>query len=232
MPREGHHNDRPQFEPQDEVDEVLGRANPNPERVGCPSDDALGSLARKQRPIGDPAYEHLAKCSPCYREFRRLQQAQQRRRLSQRVLAAAAVVTIVLAGASYFLRSPQVPPAKKDIATQTDSPREVRAELDLRRYTVSRSDEKSPERPRLRLTRGRLQATIFLPVGSEPGRYEIQVLDEALQSRLAAVGTAEFRDKVTTLQTVLDLRDLPSGSYHLALRHEGEDWRLFPASIE
>lgn len=232
MPREGQHGDRPQFEPQDEVDEVLGRANPNPARLGCPSDDALGALARRQRLIGDPAYEHLAKCSPCYREFRRLQQAQQRRRLSQRLLAAAAAIAIVVVGAWYFLRSPQVPRAKKDVATQTDSQREVRAELDLRRYTVSRSDEKSPERPRLSLTRGRLQATILLPVGSEPGRYEIQVLDEALQSRLAAVGTAEFRDKITTLETILDLRDLPSGSYHLALRHDGEDWRLFPARID
>lgn len=231
MPREGHHGDRPQFEPQDEVDEVLGRANPNPERVGCPPDDALGALARRQRPIGDPAYEHLAECSPCYREFRRLQQAQ-RRRLSQRLLAAAAAIAIVLTGAWYFLRMPQAPPGIKDVATQTDSQREVRAELDLRRHTVSRSDEKGPERPRLSLTRGRLQATILLPVGSEPGRYEIQVLDEALQSRLTAVGTAEFRNKITTLQTVLDLRSLPSGLYHLALRHEGEDWRLFPASID
>jgi glycyl-tRNA synthetase alpha subunit len=35
----------------------------------------LGS--RRERPIGHPAYEHVAKCSHCYREFRALQQAAQ-----------------------------------------------------------------------------------------------------------------------------------------------------------
>lgn len=54
----------------DDIDEVLSRANPNPERVGCPSREALLELSRRERPLGDPAYEHLLKCSPCYREFR------------------------------------------------------------------------------------------------------------------------------------------------------------------
>ena len=57
----------------DEIDEVFSRANPNPERIGCPSREALISLARRAQPLGDPAYEHLVNCSPCYREFRSLQ---------------------------------------------------------------------------------------------------------------------------------------------------------------
>src|SRR4051794_13424816 len=57
----------------DDIDEVLSRANPNPERIGCPPRDTLVGLARRKQPIGDPAYEHLIKCSPCYREFRALQ---------------------------------------------------------------------------------------------------------------------------------------------------------------
>jgi hypothetical protein len=57
----------------DDLDEVLSRANPNPERIGCPPQETLVALARRARPMGDPAYEHLLACSPCYRDFRSLQ---------------------------------------------------------------------------------------------------------------------------------------------------------------
>lgn len=59
----------------DDIDEVLSRANPNPERIGCPSRETLIGLARCERQIGDPAYEHLLKCSACYREYKMLKEA-------------------------------------------------------------------------------------------------------------------------------------------------------------
>jgi hypothetical protein len=57
----------------DAIDEVLGRANPNPTRDGCLSPDTLLALARRTLPIEDPGYVHLANCSECYRAFRALQ---------------------------------------------------------------------------------------------------------------------------------------------------------------
>ena len=62
------------FRSEDEFDELFGHGNPNPRRIGCPSRDVLEALARRERPIEDPAYEHVANCSPCYREFRALHQ--------------------------------------------------------------------------------------------------------------------------------------------------------------
>jgi hypothetical protein len=56
------------------LDDLFSSGNPNPERRGCPSRDVLVALARKERPIGDPAYDHLAKCSPCWVEVRDLKQ--------------------------------------------------------------------------------------------------------------------------------------------------------------
>lgn len=50
------------FVPENEIDLVLGYANPNPERTGCPPRDALAMLARRERDIGDPRYEHLRRC--------------------------------------------------------------------------------------------------------------------------------------------------------------------------
>lgn len=75
-------HDRPdpaEFECVDLVDEALRVANPNPTRQGCPSHDVLVALARRERPIEDPAYEHLLDCSPCYAEVRDLQRGSGRR---------------------------------------------------------------------------------------------------------------------------------------------------------
>ena len=57
----------------DAIDEVLGRANPNPTRDGCLSRAMLLALASRSLPIEDPGYAHLANCSECYRVFRALQ---------------------------------------------------------------------------------------------------------------------------------------------------------------
>src|SRR5688572_30092990 len=88
-----------------EIDRLFEGANPNPDRRDCPSAEVIRSLARKQAPIGDPAYEHLTRCSPCYRDFRELQIAAGRR--SQRapyyVAAAAALVVFVLSATVYLL---------------------------------------------------------------------------------------------------------------------------------
>jgi hypothetical protein len=57
------------------TEEIMSNAHPNPERIGCPSHDLLVLLARKERPIRDPAYEHFGKCSPCYIELLAVQRA-------------------------------------------------------------------------------------------------------------------------------------------------------------
>ena len=76
MTNDGQRSDPLRFQIENEMDLLLGRAHPNPARVGCPPREMLVSLSRRELPIGDPAYDHLSKCSPCYQEFRALQQAE------------------------------------------------------------------------------------------------------------------------------------------------------------
>lgn len=78
MTNEGQRRDSSDFIAEDEIDLVLGGANPNPTRAGCPPREVLSALARRERPMADPAWEHLLKCSPCYREVRAIQQADSR----------------------------------------------------------------------------------------------------------------------------------------------------------
>lgn len=227
--------DRSGFRSEDDIDQLLGSANPNPERVGCPGHDVLAALARRERAIGDPGYEHIVNCSPCYREFRALQQAATgdlRRRAKQLRLwpVAAAAAVVIAVGVWFGVSSQRARIAPEEIAT-ADRTADLPTQLDLREYTVSRSEAAGAKRPVVDLPRGRLDLTIFLPVGSESGAYEVQVLDAELRSRASARGSAEIRNYVTTLRTALDIHDLNAGSYQLAVRREGEEWQIFPAVV-
>src|SRR4029079_16798356 len=105
------------------------------------------------------------------------------------------------------------------------------ARLDLRNCSAVRGEEEPPPPEPLSLPRGRVQVTILLPVGSEPGAYELQVLDSDLHARTLATGVAQLEDHVTTLRATTDVGLLTAGPYQLAIRHEGEQWRLFPLRI-
>jgi hypothetical protein len=211
----------PKLKPRDEIDEVFGRANPNPDRIGCLPRDVLIALARRQRPIGDPAYEHLIKCSPCYLEVRGFQEAakaERRRKLLHTVVwpvaAAALVLFAVAAGRMLLLGGGEG---------------EFRTEFDLGPYALTRGAPQRSDLPPLTLPRGHGTLVLRLPTGSEPGKYEVQVLDAQLAAKASATGDANFQDRVTTLQARLDLGRLPPGDYQLAIRRNGQPWQIFPA---
>ena len=192
----------------------------------------LVSLSRRELPIGDPAYDHLSKCSPCYQEVRALQQADaaaltgaaRRRRLM--FAAAAAVVVLAIAGSWLALRQSAEPAMSTPTA---DTARQI-ASLDLRPLAVTRSEDAKSAKP-LEIPRGRVNATILLPVGSSPGSYEVRILDGDLRVRAGATGSAEIRNYVTTLEAALDTSALDAGDYQLTLRREGGEWQMFPLQL-
>ena len=93
----------PRLKRPDEIDEVFGRGNPNPDRIGCPPHDVLVALARRERPIGDPAYDHLSECSPCYLEVRALKEAADLQRRRVLTWAAAAAGLVLATGSAGWL---------------------------------------------------------------------------------------------------------------------------------
>ncbi len=224
----------------DEIDEVFGSANPNPERIGCPPRAELERIARQRGAIDDPLYEHLASCSPCFRDWRAMQAAAQpqkatvttRNLLPRRPLAAAAVlIALILAGLLWWNWRTTVQNNRTTIARHDTLP-ETAVSLDLRPYAVARGDATNAVTRPLLLQRGVMRITVILPVGAEPGPYDIQILDQNLHSQVTARADAELRDQVTQLHTTLDLSALPEGAYQLALRRDDQDWRFFPAEIQ
>ena len=231
MTNGGQRPDPSGFRIENEMDLLFGRAHPNPTRVGCPPPDLLKRLARRELPIDDPAYDHFAKCSPCYQELRALQQADaahagslRRRRMT---FAAAALLILVLTGSWFALRradSTAVP------ASPTREPAAQMASLDLRPLAVTRSEDQKSAKP-LEVPRGRVNATILLPVGSSSGAYEVRILDGDLRVRASAKGSAEVRNYVTTLEAPIDLSTVDAGDYQLTLRREGGEWQMFPLRV-
>ncbi len=148
-----------------------------------------------------------------------------------RWIAAAAVIVILVGGAWALVSRPHDGGRPANVAEQA-SAADLRAELDLRKYSVTRSEQAQAAPPPLSLQRGLLNATILLPVGSERGTYEVQVLDSELRSKAAASGEAAIANQATTLKTTLDLRTLPPGTYRLAVRRQGDEWQMFPATLK
>jgi hypothetical protein len=176
--------------------------------------------------MDDPSYDHLIKCSPCYRTVRSLQQATGERRIVAKApriwrLAAAALFLFAALGAGWLV-------AHRGELLR--SPAEVHAQLDLRPYAIMRSGDRQRDQKPLVLPRGHLVLTLLLPAGAEPGPYEVQLLDANLKSRASAVGDAEVQNRITTLRATLDA--LSSGEYKLAVRRRGDEWQLFPTHVE
>src|SRR3954469_9862893 len=92
------------FRIENEMDLLFGRPPPTPPRVGSPPPGLLKRLARRELPIDDPAYDHFAKCSPCYQELRALQQDEQRRRTYLKWAVAAVSGLAVLLAIAWALR--------------------------------------------------------------------------------------------------------------------------------
>ena len=223
----------PEYEVDDEMDVLLGRGFPNPAREGCPPVDVVRELARKGRPITDAGYEHLAQCSPCYREFRGFQQADRRARAAAQarqrwVLAAAAAVIVAIAGSWLVLKRD----GPREVTSSTGVVNVQATRLDLRPFAVTRGGEPRPTPDPLVLPRGHVRATILLPVGAEPGPYELRVLDEELSVRATSTGDATIRDYVTTIVADLDTAALPPTGYQLGVRRAGGEWQFFPAVVQ
>jgi hypothetical protein len=226
------------FVAENEIDVVLAGAYPNPAREGCPPADVIEALARRERPLDDPDWRHVFKCSDCYREVRALQQAAGERREGFEeprrwwpAVAAAAVLVLAVAGGWFVWSRPETGTTPATDAPAHATSVEARANWDYRKYTVTRSDANQTELPPLLLPRRPDRVAIQLPPGFLPGEYEVQLLDADLRSRASARGVAEMRDGAATIETAIDVSELPAGRYQVAVRREGESWRLFPAEL-
>ncbi|HYN09675.1 MAG TPA: hypothetical protein VES67_20000 [Vicinamibacterales bacterium] len=137
------------------------------------------------------------------------------------------MLLLLAAGVWFYFRSTRTPnqPVQPPVVAA------IRLELDLRPYGVVRSEPLKGNLPPLALSASRLDLTLLLPTGSEPGTYEVRLLDASSRVLASASGQAEIRNFVTTFETAIDLRSTPADEYRLALRREGEAWAFYWAVV-
>ena len=218
-------------------------AYPNPERKGCPGTPVLRSIATKTISMDDPAYHHVARCSPCFRELTEMRQALRRRKM-QWGLGTAAAVVLLAASVGYFnplavedtpgeeaiqaeapgeapgTVQPEGIPGTDDVAPEGPlQPVYEAALLDLRNASALRTVEPSTfdEEP-IELPRGLLALTVQLPIGSGEGLYEIEIRRPGETAILTASGEATLQDGITTLSFNVDTSSIEPGEYEFTWR--------------
>jgi len=195
---------------------------PNPDRTGCPGSDVLKRIASHEMPLADAEkwLNHLTSCSPCYGDFSQLQAAYQHRR-TRTLLAIAASILIVACVASwaFFLKQ------KESSVTQT-------AVLDLRNRSIPRGTEPNPAEPPLKVSRTATHWEIYLPLGSDEGRYDVRIVTDSGESLMAASGIAKLNSRGITLQVAVTLSSARSGRRVLQIRKAGSEWNSYTVLLE
>lgn len=165
---------------------------------------------------------HAATCSPCIREYVNFRtEAERARRRRLRVLAAIAVAVILAVIAGWVVLN------RLGLREGWQE-----ATLDLRGHEALRGSEPTQSASPLVLSRERLALTIELPVESEPGDYEVQVIQGSSQPISVESGKAELVDGITVLRLRLDLRRLTQGSGSLLVRRPGESWAEYALTFK
>lgn len=215
--------------------EGLFEAFPNPERKGCPGPEIMhaiiaGKIARADE---DKWVDHFVMCSPCSKEFYEIR-CDRIRKKRFRSGAIASCVTLVLAlGVWGWTHYHQGSNGRNTVAQVGAMPALRQQVLNLRNWSGERTDggAEGVPKPPLELHRWRTSLVIYLPLGSEPGKYEVQLL-EGGKALLQVSGIARIANGNTVLRVPADLSKLSSGRYSLGIRQPPWEWRYLPLAVE
>jgi hypothetical protein len=227
--------------------ETFEKRHPNPDRVGCPGTEKLRALAfHEQLPEAEGVVTHITRCSPCYTEYSAFIK---QRKLRHLLIPLTAAAILVLGCAIWLLRAPipkVIAPVNPSVVktpeptlpvpappeTQQSKPREFQvASLDLRNRGIARGGNSNQEED-LNLPIGRLKLTIYLPIGSEEGRYEIRITGRQGGTATTTTTHATTQNHLTVLNVSVDTSGFSPGKYNLAIRQAGSGWNKYPLKLK
>jgi len=77
-----------------------------------------------------------------------------------------------------------------------------------------------------------LELSIYLPTGSEPGKYQIEIVEQPGKLLIGAEGTAALRDYIAVVEVKVDLQRLHPGLYLVGIRQAGWSWAYYPVVLK
>lgn len=215
--------------------QVFLEAFANPTRRGCPTGVFIERMAAGRVAAAEENewIDHFASCSPCSREFSEFRRKFRRRRRIQ-LISGSALAILAFCAALWLAAirhgrvslSPNVPTTPAGGVFQQEV-------LDLRDWSAVRSDEERAEveGKHLELHRGKLILSVYLPTGSQPGKYELAIIQKRNQPLLKLAGTAQVVEGRTILDVHLDLSRFRAGEFELGIRQPPWDWRYYPVTL-
>ncbi len=109
----------------------------------------------------------------------------------------------------------------------------ILAQIDLQNRAMTRgAPPASPKMEPIRIPSGPLKLSILLPVGSEPGMYQLEVLKDVDKPLITASGQANIINGTTTLNVSVNTSSLGPGTYLLGIRQPPLDWAFNPIRVE
>jgi hypothetical protein len=207
--------------------EVLGRGLltefPNPTRTWCPSSDVLKRIASHEMRLSEAEkwLDHLGSCSPCYRDYCEVRNANSKlRRWALFTIAAGILLSILVVGWILFPRHHELPPAP------------TTAVLDLRNRSATRGAKQGPAEGPLEVSRYASQWDIQLPLGSPDGPYEVRLATAQSEHVLVTTrGVATITGGITLLRVEVRLSSANPGLYVLQFREPTSVWNSYPVAV-
>jgi hypothetical protein len=212
----------------DPIDKIRRTAFPNPERLGCPDPAIFDLLRHREISFDDPVWEHIDHCSPCYCQFSEIRESlftQDRTRDLRRVARLGLViVAIVGLGTSlYFWQKRSKNEGQSLVASKREAA--VINFEDGSELRGARSPVGVAANSRIQhLPRNQLSLTVYLPLGSPAGVYELEISRSPEVQVWRAKARATIKDGLTSIPVEGDLRNLPAGEYRFRFRRLGETW--------
>ena len=228
---------------------------PNPKRINGPTPATIETLALRSLQMSLPEreklFDHMTICSPCFNQYHSLVRKKQlHRRLTRLTLYTALLLSVGAAiwwgitrfhspqgsqVASQQPKHPVSPPVGE--GTTTPKPAEVLPYipmvLDLRNQAVTRGPENKHGKASIpTVPRQHLDFSIYLPIGSEEGKYQIRLLSQSSKILSDTKGVARFQDHRVVLMAKMDLTQVSTGNYRLAIRQGEWDWAYYSLQVQ
>lgn len=212
---------------------------PNPNREGCPNQSSLRAIANRDKrlTLADLPASHIVSCSPCFREYERFRRAALLSRGVRIATVSLAVVALVLVRARFVwnLAGPKIDQnITKKLPAKGPRPRIAPApwKIDLAVFSPKRGDTNAEPERKIHLPRKLLRAEFLMPLGLEPGEYEIRFRDSTGAVLMNKSALGRVKDGTTSVELDIDLTSVARGSFTLMIRPPGLDWRRFPGEVD
>lgn len=215
--------------------EGLFKAFPNPERKGCPGPEIIRAIvAGKLAPDEEDKWiDHFVLCSPCSKEFFETRRSHLRKRRIRTGTIASLIVLGVALCVWGWVNHQEMKDRNGRVAVSGALSFRQQV-VDLRNWSGERTagGSKSSHTMAAELHRWRTSLVVYLPLGSEPGKYEMEILRKNSKPELTMTGVARIENENTVLRIQVDLSKLAPGQYSLGVRQPPYDWRYLPLTIK